>query len=178
MGSAIETVRLRLRRLRRSDEPALIALDSDPEVMRYVGSPPGVRAPAETADRARERIAADHGAHGWWAIEGRDGRFHGLGLLLPMPDGDELELGYRLARHAWGQGIATEAAAALTAHAFGPLARPVLAAVTYEANLASQRVLAKLGFEPVGPADYRGARVARFRLTAEAWARRAGPAGG
>jgi RimJ/RimL family protein N-acetyltransferase len=46
--TAIETVRLRLRRLRPSDEADLVALDSDPDVMRYVGSPPGVKPPAET----------------------------------------------------------------------------------------------------------------------------------
>jgi RimJ/RimL family protein N-acetyltransferase len=173
IGVTLATRRLRLRRLRRSDEPHLIALDSDPDVMRYVGSPAGVRPAAETAERARQRIAADHGRHGWWAIEGGDGVFHGLGLLLPMPDGDELEVGYRLARRSWGQGIATEAAAALAGYAFDTLALPTLAAVTYEANAASQRVLAKLGFECLGLGDYRGTRVARFRLTAETWARRA-----
>ena len=63
-SSLLLTARLRLRRLRPADEPDLEALDSDPEVMRYVGSPPGTRTPEETADRARQRISADHGPCG------------------------------------------------------------------------------------------------------------------
>lgn len=166
----LETARLRLRRLRPSDEPDLVALDSDPEVMRYVGSPPGVRAPGETVARARQRIAADHGPHGWWAIEGReDGRFHGLGLLLPMPEGEVLEVGYRLARRSWGRGIATEAAAALVGHALGTLGLPRLAAVAYPDNRASRRVLAKLGFRSLGPVDYRGVQVAGYEIAAAEW---------
>src|SRR5215831_8001274 len=87
----IETPRLRLRRLRPADEAALIALDSGPAVMRYVGSPPGVRPPDDTAERVRQRIAADHDTGGgWWIVEGRDDdTFHGVGLLLPMPEGGE-----------------------------------------------------------------------------------------
>src|SRR5438445_530686 len=84
----LETRRLRLRRLRPADEPELIALDSDPGVMRYVGSPPGAPAHDEPVERVRQRISADHGLRGWWLAEGKeDGVFRGLGLLLPMPDG-------------------------------------------------------------------------------------------
>jgi RimJ/RimL family protein N-acetyltransferase len=84
----IETERLVLRRLRPSDEPDLIALDSDANVMRYVGSPPGVKPPDETITRVRERIRADHGPLGFWCIEGRSDRtFYGLGALIRMPDG-------------------------------------------------------------------------------------------
>jgi RimJ/RimL family protein N-acetyltransferase len=168
------TARLRLRRLRPSDEPDLIALDSDPEVMRYVGSPPGVRPPAETVARARQRIGADQGPYGWWRVEGRDdGAFHGLGLLLPMPDGDGIEVGYRLARASWRRGIATEAAAALVEYALGGQGLPSLAAVVYPDNAASRRVLGKLGFAPDGPCEYNGARVLRYVLAAAAWRARA-----
>ena len=156
----LETRRLRLRRLRASDEPALIALDSDAEVMRYVGSPPGARPLDETIARVRQRIVADHGGAGWWAMEGKDdGVFHGLGLLLPMPDGGDLEVGYRLARRSWGQGFATEAAAALVEYAFGTLGLARLVAVAYPDNRASRRVLEKLGFVHDGPRDYKGTRV-------------------
>ena len=128
----LETRRLRLRRLRPADEPELIALDSDPEVMRYVGSPPGARAHDETVERVRQRISADHGPGGWWLVEGKeDGVFRGLGLLLPMPDGRDTEVGYRLARRSWGKGIATEAAAALVEYAFSTLGLPRVVAVVY-----------------------------------------------
>ena len=169
----IETPRLRLRRLRPADEAALIALDSDAHVMRYVGSPPGVRTPVETVERVRQRMEADHGQGGWWIVESRDdGIFHGVGLLLPMPEGGDVEVGYRLARRSWGQGIATEAASALVDHAFLRLALPRVVAVVYPDNLPSRRVLAKLGFTHDGPREYRGARVEHFVLEGDAWRRR------
>ena len=173
-SAPILTARLRLRRLRPSDEPDLIALDSDPEVMRYVGSPPGVHPLPETVRRTRQRIGADHGPYGWWRVEGRDdGAFHGLGLLLPMPDSDGIEVGYRLARPSWRQGIATEAASALVAYALGGQGLPGLVAVVYPDNAASRRVLDKLGFVPGGAREYKGARVLRYVLAAEAWRARA-----
>jgi RimJ/RimL family protein N-acetyltransferase len=166
----ITTGRLRLRRPRASDEAAMVALDSDPEVMRFVGSPAGPRPAEETLARARQRIAGEHGALGWWVVEARDdGAFCGLGLLLPMPDGDDLELGYRLVRRAWGQGIATEAAGALVDYALGQLDLARLVAVVYPDNAASRRVLEKLGFTCEGPSEYKGAHVLRYVLAAPAW---------
>jgi RimJ/RimL family protein N-acetyltransferase len=176
----METPRLRLRRLVAADLADLIELDSDPAVMRYVGSPAGVRPAAETAERARGRIVeSERGLHeglGFWRIEGRgDQVFHGLGALLPMPAGDEgpavadVEVAYRLVRTAWGQGLATEAAGALVAHALGALALPRVVAVTYPDNRASQRVLDKLGFERRGLTEYKGVRTTFHVLTREAF---------
>jgi len=163
----IETRRLRLRRLRPSDEPDLIALDSDPEVMRYVGSPAGVKSPAETLERVRQRIAADHGSMGFWRVESRhDGQFFGLGALIRMPEGDDVELAYRLARPAWGRGIATEAGGAVADYAFRTLLLTRLVAVTYPENLASQRVLEKIGFRHSGTIAYRGTPTTYFVLPA------------
>lgn len=187
MTPTLETPRLRLRPLASSDEADLIALDSDPEVMRYVGSPAGVKSPAETAERARLRIRetqrGDYEPLGFWRIEGRGDRaFHGVGALIRMPGGNregpgdadvDVEVAYRLARTAWGQGIATEAAGALVAHALGPLALPRVVAVTYPANQASQRVLDKLGFERHGLREYKGVQATYHVLTSAAWAARA-----
>jgi RimJ/RimL family protein N-acetyltransferase len=168
-SALIETARVRLRRLRPSDEHDLVALDSDPEVMRYVGSPAGVRAPAETLERVRARIADDQPRLGFWAVEEpADGRLLGLCALLPMPEGGDVELAYRLARQAWGRGLATEAAGALADHALGALALPRLVAVTYPDNHASQRVLDKLGFTRDGLRDYKGVVVTFHVLRAEA----------
>ena len=161
----IETHRLRLRRLRPSDEADLVALDRDPEVMRYVGSPAGVSSAEETVERARQRIAADDGPLGFWRVESRaDGTFYGLGALIRMPSGDDIELAYRLIRRAWGQGLATEAGAALVEHAFGAAGLSRLVAVTYPDNRASQRVLEKLGFARQGDLDYKGVRTAYYVL--------------
>ena len=188
MTPTLETPRLRLRPLGSSDEADLIALDSDPEVMRHVGSPAGVKSPAETAARARLRIRetqrGDYEPLGFWRIEGLGDRaFHGVGALVRMPAGNregpgdadvDVEVAYRLARSAWGQGIATEAAGALVAHALGPLALPRVVAVTYPENQASQRVLDKLGFERRGIREYKGVQATYHVLTSAAWAARVG----
>lgn len=177
MSPTLETARLRLRPLAVSDEADLVALDSDPEVMRYVGSPAGVKSPAETRERARRRIReaqrGDYEPLGFWRIEGRSDRaFHGVGALVRMPESDDVEVAYRLARSAWGQGIATEAAGALVAHALGPLGLARVVAVTYPANQASQRVLDKLGFERRGIREYKGVQATYHVLTASTWAAR------
>ncbi|MGH7316820.1 MAG: GNAT family N-acetyltransferase [Candidatus Rokuibacteriota bacterium] len=191
MAPTLQTPRLLLRSLTGSDEADLIALNSDPEVMRYVGSPAGVKSPAETAERARLRIReserGDYEPLGFWRIEGRaDRAFHGVGGLLRMPAGDhrdsgdapgdtpgdtnaDVEVAYRLVRSAWGRGIATEAARALVAYALGPLALPRVVAVTYPENRASQRVLDKLGFERRGLRDYKGVEATYHVLTPSAW---------
>jgi ribosomal-protein-alanine N-acetyltransferase len=165
----IETPRLRLRRLRPSDEADLIALDSDPDVMRYVGAPAGVKSAHETLERVRHRIEGDHEPLGFWRVESRaDGTFYGLGALVRMPIGDDVELAYRLIRRAWGQGIASEAGAALVEYAFGALGLARVVAVTYPDNHASQRVLDKLGFTRHGDLDYKGVRTAYYVLARDA----------
>jgi len=164
----LETGRLRLRRLRPVDEAALVALDRDTEVMRYIGSRGGT--PEQVVERVRLRISADHGPVGWWLVEGRvDGAFHGVAALLPMPEGGDIELAYRLARASWGRGIATEAASALVEYAFARAGLARLVAVTFPENAVSRRVLEKLGFVYDGMTDYQGFRVAHFAVTAAAW---------
>jgi RimJ/RimL family protein N-acetyltransferase len=173
----LDTRRLRLRRLRAADETLFVALDSDPEVMRYIGSRGGP--PEEIVARVHDRIASDHGALGWWAIEGRDeGAFHGVAALLRMPDGDDIELAYRLARASWGAGLATEAASALTRYAFDQVGLPRLVAVIFPENLASRRVLEKVGFVHDGMSDYKTFRVTHFTCEASEWRKGHAEAGG
>ena len=165
MPPTLETPRLLLRPLAPGDLPDLIRLDSDPEVMRYVGSPAGVKSPEVTLERVRQRIATDHGRLGFWRIEARTGgAFYGLGALIPMPTGADVELAYRLVRRAWGQGIATEAGTALVDYAFRALGLPRVVAVTYPENGASQRVLTKLGFTAQGEREYKGAQTVFYVL--------------
>jgi RimJ/RimL family protein N-acetyltransferase len=164
----LETGRLRLRRLRPADAPALIVLDSDEHVMRYIGSRGGT--PEQIATRTHDRIALDAGALGWWLVEDKaTATFHGIAGLLKMPEGSDFELAYRFAQSAWGRGIATEAALALIEHAFVTAGLPRVVAVTFPENTPSQRVLEKVGFTADGMTTYKELRVAHFTLTAERW---------
>lgn len=145
----LETVRLRLRRFTADDLDRLVELDSDPEVMRYITY--GVPTPRSTyEDVILPRWFAIHEQTpdlGYWAAEGRDtGTFLGWFHLRPdrFDDGEQ-ELGYRLARHAWGHGLATEGAAAVLEHGFTRVCAPKISARTLAGNLRSQKVMQKCG---------------------------------
>ena len=147
----LETGRLRLRRFTIEDVDVLVALDSDPEVMRFITY--GVPTPRATyADVILPRWFALYESSpllGYWAAEDREGGgFLGWFHLRPdRIDPDEQELGYRLARAAWGQGLATEGAAAVVRHGFERVGAAKISARTLAGNFASQRVMRKCGLE-------------------------------
>ena len=71
-----------------------------------------------------------------------DGRFVGWFSLKYAGASTDVEIGYRLLPEAWGQGFATEGAAAMRDHGFGPVGLSRIIGVTHPGNAASQRVLA------------------------------------
>jgi RimJ/RimL family protein N-acetyltransferase len=145
----LETPRLRLRAFRADDADRLVALDADPEVMRYISR--GVRTPREVVVQkilpAWLALYSRPRPTGFWAVERRaDGEFIGWFHLRPdRLSTPEQELGYRFFRHAWGQGYASEGGRALIAAGFATLACDVISARTLVTNLASQRVMHKCG---------------------------------
>lgn len=165
------TARLRLRAWRPEDLPALVALNRDPEVMRYVRA---VGSEEEETRRARDLIAAryDRGL-GIWAVEGReDATFHGAAMLIQLPGHDEIEVGYRLARSSWGRGIATETARCLRDYGFEDAGLDEVVAVADPGNRASHRVLEKTGLSFRGLCRAYGVEgLHLFGLTRADWAR-------
>lgn len=167
----LHTERLRLRPRTLDDLDANLAMDLDPEVGRYIF--------AEPPDPAiwRDRIAAQIRG-GWppvggiWAVEWQDRPgFIGWCGVFPLVHSGLTEIGYRYTRETWGQGVASEAARAVLDHGFRVLAIDPIVGVTDPANRASQRVLAKIGLEPVGDAYYYGQWVRLFRLARSDYAR-------
>lgn len=161
----LNTARLCLYPPRLEDLEARLAMDRDPGVMRYI------RPVSEDieADRAavRDRILGRHGPGGHlWHVErrGRPG-FLGWCGLFDLEDSGLIEIGYRFVRPAWGQGIATEAAAAVLDHGFRGLSIDPVVAVTHPDNWASQAVLRKIGLRPAGKAWHYGQDVMFFRLS-------------
>ncbi|MEV4550548.1 GNAT family N-acetyltransferase [Nonomuraea wenchangensis] len=143
MDTPLETSRLLLRPFTAADAEQLIALHNDAEVMRYLngGKPvPRERILGETLPRF---VRGDFLA----AVEKASGGFVGWFHLRPPEGGpaDELELGYRLHRAAWGKGYATEGSLALIDHAFGELGARRVFAQTMAVNLGSRRVMEKCG---------------------------------
>ncbi len=123
-------------------------INRDPEVLRYLNNKPGLATWYERVTRHWEQ----HG-FGFFAVEGREadlrGEFIGfVGIAYPtfLPElAARPELGWRLARRAWGQGLATEAAQAVRDRAFADLELPELISIVHPENLRSRRVAAKLG---------------------------------
>lgn len=154
MDVLLETERLTLRRFTAADVDALVELNSDPEVMRFInGGTPTPRDAVQSEILPRflgyyERFAG----YGYWAVMERgSGGFAGWFHLRPG-DGDsvhEPELGYRLRRSAWGKGYATEGARALIRRAFTDLGARRIYAQTMAVNAASRRVMEKCGLRHV-----------------------------
>lgn len=154
--ATLTTARLRLRDWRDDDLPAFRALNADPEVRRYF---PTVMTAAESdALAAQVRADLETNGHGLWAVEVTGGApFIGfVGLARPSfePFTASMEVGWRLARDAWGHGYATEAARAAVAFAFTNLGLRELVSFTVPANTASRRVMEKLGFTHDAAGDF------------------------
>ena len=150
MHSELTTARMTLRRFTPADMDHLVALDADPEVMRYLtGGIPTPRAIIETRILPTFLASYDQspGFGVWAAIATSTADFLGWFSLRPAKDGaaDEATIGYRLRRAAWGQGYATEGVRALIHRAFAELGVARVLASTYEHNRASRRVMEKAG---------------------------------
>jgi RimJ/RimL family protein N-acetyltransferase len=152
----IATERLVLRGWRACDHEALAAINADAEVMRWIGS--GRVLGQGFSDDLIARFEGEWRERGFglWAVSWRDDPERELlgfcGLTLPafLPEVlPAAEIGWRLARSAWGCGVATEAARAALAFGFAPERglREVVAVVAPE-NTRSLRVVAKLGMTP------------------------------
>jgi ribosomal-protein-alanine N-acetyltransferase len=144
----LRTPRLRLRPVTSADADALFALHSSAHVLRYWDAPPW--SDPERAERfvAGCRQMADEGSGARPAIvRASDGAFIGwCGLTRWNPAYRSAALGYCLDDAAWGHGYATEAARALLVWAFDTLDLNRVQAETDTRNVASARVLEKLGF--------------------------------
>lgn len=154
MTTPLDTERLRLRRLTADDLERLVALDADPLVMRFLsGGAPTPRPVLETDILPRMlRVDVRFPYAGFWAVTARhEGAFLGwVGLEVHAAAAPvEAALGYRLRREAWGHGYAAEAARVLIDGLFRTSDVERIVASTYQDNLASQRVMAKLGMRLV-----------------------------
>ena len=151
----IATARLRLRGWRDDDRESWAALNADPEVMAHFPT---------TLTRATSDRLVDLTMDGWaengfglWALErADDGMFLGFtGLSRPSFEAHftpAIEVGWRLARHAWGHGYATEAAQAALEFGFETLGLEEIVSFTVPANVRSRAVMERIGMQH-DPAD-------------------------
>jgi RimJ/RimL family protein N-acetyltransferase len=152
------------------DAEAAYAIYAEPDVVRYLGSVPQ---PAQSVDAVRERIhrwtdandaTRDRGM-GFWALTTTDGTLVGATLLKPLPEAEEVEVGWHLGKPYWGNGYATESARGAVAHGFDTVGLDVVYAVIDKANAASMAVAWRLGMTYEGPTErYYGKPLELFSL--------------
>ena len=160
----IETDRLILRPLVEADRPAFAALNGDPRVNEWLGGPIDPSA----SDALFDRIERHFAAHGFapWAVESKtDGTLVGmvgLGVVeaTDLPVGPSVEMAWRFSPKVWGQGLATEAAAAALDWARRSLPGQEIIAFTSATNLRSQAVMRRIGLVADPSRDFDHPRLA------------------
>lgn len=144
MSFSITTERLTIRPWRDDDRAALTVLAHDPEMMRYMtGGRPWTDEEIDGFFTRQAGILAEHGFCLGAVDERETGRMIGLAGLQTL--GGELETGYWIARDLWSRGYASEAATGALRHAFDVLGGARVIAITDRDNLASRRVMEKIG---------------------------------
>jgi RimJ/RimL family protein N-acetyltransferase len=156
----ITTDRLRLRAFRASDLDAYAAMQANPQVMRFL-----VDGRTHTRVEVWRTMATYLGGwplrgYGMWACETKDGSlFAGsVGIFQPL-DWPEPELAYALDQPFWGKGLATEAARAARDWLFASFALERIASFIRPENLASKRVVDRLGAVCEGTVELRGSKM-------------------
>ena len=168
-----ETERLVVRQLSLNDLPEFTKILSDPEVMKY--SVRGV------CDEEATRQFIDwclscyesHGIGPWALIERCSGELIGFCGIGPERVGgvEETNLGYRLARKHWGQGVATEAVKGVLKYAFEQKCCGSVVVIIEPDHIASVRVTEKAGFCGYTLPEFHNRPVRLYRMTGEEWLR-------
>lgn len=157
----IETERLILRDLTELDLQGIFELDSDPEVHSYLGNKP-----IKTLKEAKEIIDfiilqyRKNGIGRWAVIEKENGNFIGWSGLKYINDltndrTQYYDLGYRFIKKYWGKGFATESAMACLSFGFNRLEQKDIFAIADTGNLASNKILQKIGMTYINEFDYK-----------------------
>lgn len=159
----IETERLLLRRWTDRDREPFAAMNRDPEVMRHF---PSLLSREESDAMIDGRIEAHFDAHGFglWAVARKsDDAFLGFTGLMKVefacPIEGEVEIGWRLPRHSWGQGYAREAATAALDYGFRELGLGRIVAMTVTGNSRSWGLMERLGMKRMPELDFDHPRV-------------------
>jgi RimJ/RimL family protein N-acetyltransferase len=147
----LETERLVLRRFTEDDVENLVELDSDPDVMRFING--GRATPRDEIENDVLPTFLDYyerfAGYGFWAaVEKSTGQFVGWFHFRPAEGAhadEEIELGYRLRKSAWGKGYATEGSRALIEKGFADFGVQRVVASTMVVNVGSRRVMEKAG---------------------------------
>ena len=172
-----ETKRFILREITHDDIDGFYELESDPEVHRYLGTQPIKK--KEELTKVIDYIHRQYKENGIgrWAVEDKaTGKFLGwAGLKLEDLETNGhvnyYDLGYRLIRKYWGQGVATECSIASVNYAFDVLKIPTLYGAAHVENTGSNIVLQKAGLKFIESFYYEHMKCNWYRLDKGEWER-------
>jgi RimJ/RimL family protein N-acetyltransferase len=144
----LETKRLILDTWETSDWIALRPIATDVEVMRYItGGVPWSDERIQVFVDAQQQLHSECGVCRWKLIEKSTGDFIGFCGVGSWRDVPEPEIGWWLARNWWGRGLATEAARLALRDAFERARLERIISIAMPANMASRRIMTKLGLQ-------------------------------
>ena len=164
----IETERLFFRKFELDDLPQLIEQRSDPDVARYLGGSKRQN-PDELAKRIQFYMSC-YDSHGFgmcpmfWK---ETGAMIGAAGLQPLEDTGLIEVGYSIVKPYWGMGIGTEAAKGWMEFGFNNFGLARIVAVAVEENIASRRIMEKLGMEYKKAEEHYGETCAFYSISKE-----------
>lgn len=167
----LETDRIILRPMKAEDAQPIFAMRSDPDVMRFIRAPITKRAEAENwVKLVSSRWTAEK--IGFCAlIEKQSENFLGWCGLWRLEETGETEVGYAIAKEFWRRGYAVEAAQAFLTYGFEKLNLNKIVAVAQPENVASQRVMEKLGMRYDYTGVFYGRDLVHYTITREEFLR-------
>jgi RimJ/RimL family protein N-acetyltransferase len=167
MSVVLVTERLVLKEFSLTDAHGFYELNLDPKVIRFTGDVP-FSSMAEAEIFIRNYDHYDRHGFGRWSVFLKDTNeylgFCGLNYRLAV---DEVDLGFRLRRSHWGKGYATEAAQGSLLHGFKSYGLEKIVAWAMKDNLASHRVLHKLGMRFQKTVEAEGSLWIQYVVTQE-----------
>ena len=177
----LETERLILRELLESDLDGIFELDSDPVVHKYLGNNP-----IKTKEQAKEAINfirqqyVELGIGRFAAIEKSSGNFIGWsGIKLNTGEKESLngkqdfyDIGYRFMPRYWGKGYASESSFATLNYGFNELKIETMCGAAEVENVASNKVLQKIGLKFIEDFMYKGEKINWYELNKDDYEKR------
>jgi RimJ/RimL family protein N-acetyltransferase len=167
----LETLRLRLVPITDEHLDGLHAMNSDPDVMRYLTGRPESREETQALIGRVKARWAEWGFSWFSLIDKASGDLVGAAGVqyLGLDHANPHEIGWRLRRDHWGQGLASEAAQRIAAFTFEDLNAPLMCSVCHPENKASARVMERLGMRYAGEETWYNMATSRYDITRAEW---------
>lgn len=158
MTPIIETKRIILRKFVATDYKAVYEFNSNPEVQKYTGDEL-----IQTEERAKELIAKvsfrdyeEYGYGRWAVVYKPENRVIGFAGLKYLPEFNETDIGFRILPEYWGKGITSEVSKEIIKYGFEELNLKKIIGIAMPENIASCKVLEKIGLSLYRVGDYDG----------------------